>query len=263
MPVKITLLGTGEAFDPDRYNTAYLIEGQDFSIHVDAGYSVFDSLCKVLGGTKELLEKPDMIMVTHGHGDHTGSIARELMTMWEERAYKPNRRDIILAGGGANGNIPDRINMDYPGFWDRFEFEGPRVSFEYIYPHTGMKYNGLAISTASTKHSIPNNAYRFEGDGFSFAISGDGAMTPESRKLYEGVDLLFHEGFFADKSSDVHSSVDEVYYYAKSAGIKQVGIVHVGRYERLQKEKLREYISRSLDSGFLMFFPKDHQIIEV
>lgn len=265
MPVKVTLLGTGEALDPKRYNTSYLIEGDDFSIQVDAGYNVYDSLCHHLGGTRQLLTNPDMVLLTHSHGDHTASLSKELLAMWEEGYITGSKRDIIIAGeGNAVGHVPQRLDIDYPGFWRRIEEEGPHVEFEYAYPHTQLRHKGLSISSAPTRHSVPNYAFRFECDGHSFAISGDGAMTPESRKLFEEVEYLFHDGFYVGRPSDgSHASVDDVFDYAKSAGVKVVYIVHMSRYHREERDMLSHYTSRAEDNGFFMKFPDDHAVVEI
>lgn len=265
MPVKVTLLGTGEACDPQRYNTAYLIDGDDFSIQVDAGYNVYDSLCHHLGGTRQLLTRPDMVLLTHSHGDHTASLPKELIAMREEGYITGSKRNIIIAGqGGAIGYVPQRLDNDYPGFWRRIEEEGPHVEFEYSYPHTQLRHKGLTISSAPTKHSVPNYAYRFECDGHSFAISGDGAMTPESRRLFEGVDYLFHEGFYVGRpSDDVHASVDDVFDYAKSAGVRKVYIVHMSRHHCRDHHNFPHYRQRAQEEGFLMGFPEDNTAVYI
>ena len=265
MPVKVILLGTGEACDPDRHNTAYLIESGDFSIQVDAGYSVYDPLCQHLDGTRQLLTKPDMIMLTHKHGDHMASLPRELIAMWDEGRIAGSERDITITGeSDAVGYVPQRVDNDYPGFWRRMVEEGLHVEFNCNFPYSKLSRNGLSISSAPTSHSVPNRAFRFDGDGYSFAISGDGAMTPESRELFEGVNCLFHEGFYVGRpSDDVHASVDDVFEYAKSAGVRKVYIVHMSRHHRSEHEVLRGYTSRAKDNGFLMVFPYDNTTLKV
>jgi len=49
MELEITFLGTGSLEDYTRINTAYLIDFAGKTIQVDAGYNVFNSLCRNLG----------------------------------------------------------------------------------------------------------------------------------------------------------------------------------------------------------------------
>jgi len=66
---QITFIGTGEAFDPDRTNTSYLVENNGKSLLVDCGYDAPKSLARYLKNSgRGLLDVPDIVLITHEHG---------------------------------------------------------------------------------------------------------------------------------------------------------------------------------------------------
>lgn len=115
-----------------------------------------------------------------------------------------------------------------------------------------------------TKHSVENFAYCFKNDsGVRIAVSGDGALTSKSRELYKGVDLLVHEGFFVDKKSETHASITSILEYALNVRIPKVAIVHVNRDERKKISEIERIVFEAKEKGTEVFFPVDHQEIEL
>lgn len=72
--MKIKFIGTGGAFDPRYGNSAALLEIGNKTLLIDAGFTVYGRLME-LG----VWDKPDYILLTHLHNDHSGSLANILL----------------------------------------------------------------------------------------------------------------------------------------------------------------------------------------
>ena len=267
---KITFIGTGEAFDPHRVNASYLIENKGQSLLVDCGYDVPKALARYLRESgRGLLDVPDTVLLTHEHGDHCAGLPALLMPMWEELAgvasYNPSRKQRNIQIMAANPNLLDKfreqMELFYSGFFNKFSQAGLNVN---LMPLSGnFEYAGLKISSALTTHSTDNHAYRFDNlkTGKSFAISGDGAFSETSRKLYQGVDLLIHEGFqiTGEAFGGKHASAEQVVNYAIFNKTPSVAITHVHITERGKRSEIHELVEKASQAGVKLFFPEDHQ----
>lgn len=262
--MELTLLGTGEAFDSDRYNTSYLLKTSSESIMIDCGYDSSKSLRRVLKSRgRSFLDTPDNILFTHFHGDHFAGLSALLIPLWDDvRNSRQQRRLTILSPDKSlQERVEKRMSEDYPGLYEEFGKEGLCIDFRNIDPKED--YIGkLNVRGVLTNHSIENYAYRFEEDDLSFSISGDGALSNESRELYRGTDLLIHEGFFVDKASKTHASIQEVVDFAIAEKIPKVGIVHINQIERKEGQlKIQGIVKRAEEKEVEVFFPYDHQQI--
>lgn len=263
---KITFLGTGEAIDPDRTNTSYLIENQGRSIMVDCGYDSAKSLMRYLQKTGQSLEdSPDALLLTHEHGDHMAGIPLLLLAIWEETnriVGNKGQLEILSSNPELLNRVYDYVERDYKGFAERLKKEGPSPFFKQIDIKEGQFVQRLHVRAALTSHSVPNFAYRFmDMAGMEFAISGDGALTEESRKLFRRVGVLIHEGFYVHKSAENHASIEDVVNYAIGADIPRVYIVHVNREERKKSEEIEILKNRAILKGVELFLPNDHDSI--
>ncbi|MFH1310875.1 MAG: MBL fold metallo-hydrolase [Nanoarchaeota archaeon] len=270
---KITFVGTGEAFDPNRANTSYLIENKGKSIMIDCGYDSAKSLMRYLSNSKKsLVEYPSALLLTHEHGDHTSGIPALLVSIWEEvngvvgncRIGNKRKLEILSSNLELLEKIPYDVERYYSGFWDRFEIEGPQISKRKI-NLSGDEIYKFKIKSAQTNHIAVNFAYKFETPfGKSFAVSGDGALNDSTKELFRSVNFLFHEGFniLGSRGKD-HSSIEQVLDYAVQSGIPTVGIVHVNRQERAKTNEINQLIEKAKFAGINLFLPNDHQSIEI
>ena len=274
--MKITFLGTGEAFDPNRATTSYLIRtiaGQG-SIMVDCGYDAPKSLMRYLKKRGEnLADEPNSLLFTHLHGDHFGGLPALLVPMCEEingivgKDKKGLQRKLEIAS--PHPNLPDKIEeimeQQYKGIFSLFKKQGPNLLIRQINPE-GDTIQGVNIKAAQSCHSYPNYAYRFESPitGNSFVISGDGSLTTQTKDLFNGVDLLIHEGFNIIKPiRENHSSIKQIIDYAVSAKIPRVAIVHINRQERTKNISIADICYFAKDKGINLFLPEDHDYLLV
>lgn len=257
--MKLTFIGTGEAFDTDRANSSYLIEKSHNTTLVDSGYTAPQSLRRLLKEQgRSILEVPGNILLTHFHGDHFAGLSAFLIPLWDNVRETKSPRGLIIASADKNikGKVENRIKEDYPGLYEKFKSDGLNIDYKIINPE-GDSLGGLRVSAVVTSHSVQNYAYRFENGADSLAISGDGALSESSKQLYIGVDLLIHEGFFVDKQTLTHASIKDVADYAVSARIHRVAIVHVNQAERERKSEIEKIVKEAESKGVDIFFPDD------
>lgn len=263
---KITFIGTGEAFDPYRVNSSYLIKEGNKNLLVDCGFDVAKSLMRYLDKTdSSLIKSPNGVLFTHAHGDHSASLSGLLIPILEEvngivgKDKQGLERKIDIIGPSENvlNKLKVDVNEDYSEILGTFGKIGPDINWRKF--NSGEQIYGMGVECAKTSHSVENYAYKFTNqEGKSFAISGDGAMSEESQKLYKGVDLLIHEGFYITKDGgDNHSSVKQVVDYASANKIPEVYIIHVNREERRKIDEISEMKNFANRNGVNLQFPED------
>ncbi len=221
--MKVTFLGTGEAFDPELPNTSVVIESETATILVDCGYSVPQQYFKLIRDPNLI----DAFYLTHIHADHSFGIPALLMWMWEEGRTKPlklltkqNRVDLLLG-------FADR---GYPSASSRLTFPLEPVVLADAGP---TDWDGTTVRTATTLHGAENLAVRLEfAEGTSVMVSGDGEITPASAALFDQCSLVIHESYRIDDHTPGHSSVKEVLETAAARNPDQVALVHTCRKEK-------------------------------
>ncbi len=275
--MELTFLGTGEAgiFDTARGNYSCLIEDRGKSVMVDCGYKAGYSLgAHLVRKRQSILEVPNSLLFTHLHGDHFAGTSALILaigdgiTLYNEQNGSKKERHLTVASAheDVKERLVRRMSEDYPGLLEHFSEQGLKVEYKVLNQYSPLE--GMRINFAQTAHSVPNYAYRLfsEGDGKSLAISGDGALTEGSKALFQGVNLLVHEGFFLNKSSKTHASIEEVVQFAVTAQIPKVTIVHVNQAERNRGAKIGYLDTLIYDAkicGVDLFFPNDGDKITV
>ena len=222
--MKITFLGTGEAFDENHPNVSFLVEGKK-TILVDCGYSVPNQFWKT---NKQI----DAIYVSHFHCDHYFGIVPVLIRMVEEQRRNPL---IIIGPKGVEEKIKNLSGQGYKNIWEHM------FKINFIEAKQGKKIllGDFALTFARTKHQVENNAIRIQQGKKVLCYSGDGEITKESRKLFMNCGMLIHESQWLDKNDFQHSSLKDVLKLKKETKAKKVFIVHIHRKLR-KKVKVKE-----------------------
>lgn len=226
--MRVTFLGVGEAFDPTLPNTSTMLQADGQTLLVDCGFSAAQSFFHRVGDPHLL----DGIYLTHLHADHCFGLPGLLTWMHSEGRTKPLA---ILGPKERLESVGSLLDRGYPGVRAKMPF--PLVSAEFVFGGTAM-WGAWSLATAATVHAVPNHALRVtDGSGICVMISGDGEMTPESRHLAQGVDLLVHEAYRPTEYRSGHSTVQDVLALAQEAGAKQTALVHVERCMRAEVER--------------------------
>ncbi len=276
---ELIFLGTGEAFNPELGTTSYLIKSGKDSIMIDAGYKSPDQLMKLMSkddpSESYLKEHPSHLLVTHLHGDHIGGIARLIVPAWEMgrtkelKIYVPKEGlkfehpiygNLVDTTSGAH-SVESRLHLDYGKLADVME---QQFSRKYNFWKNEQMICDFIVTTAKTIHSVPNYALKFEyfgnvpSNNKKFAISGDGELTEDTKKLFEGVDLLVHEAFYVDNpEAKNHATAKQVVEYAIDKGIPEVKLVHINRHELKKKKEINSLINFAEKHNVRVDIPKE------
>lgn len=251
--MRIKVLGSGEAFDAaGNGNTAFVLYGRGIpTVLFDCGYQVPERLWSYPKLYKDL----DAIYFTHTHADHLLGIVPLLARYQEEGRTKALS---VFGSTGIKDHVYRLLKLGYPGTSKKLRF---KVLFKGLKSGQCFSFRHLKFSCARSDHSQLNLCVRVQDPhGKSFAISGDGNLTPASKKLYAGVDLLLHEAFWLNQEGKGHCSLETVREYAVSHDVKRVGLTHMSRLMRDRIEKNVEKI-RKRDKRF--FVAEAGQVIQL
>ena len=227
--MKLRVLGCGEAFDTGLGNNSCLLydgakgvpaqEKRFPTILFDCGYQIPERLWAL----PKLYRELDAVVLTHFHADHAFGLAPLLVRFAEEGRTEPLG---IFGPQGAVAFCGRLLDLAYPGIRKKLPFE---VEFCEFKSNDSVEWAGLTFSCARSAHSVLNLAVRVEGPGISFAVSGDGQLTPETCELYEGVKFLLHEIYTVQDSIETHCDLKSLTKFVARSRIERVGITHVSR----------------------------------
>ncbi len=235
--MKLTVVGTGEAFDSGLGNNAFLLHGaRTPTVLFDCGYQIPERLW-----ARNLHRKLDAVYLTHTHADHAFGLAPLLSRYWEEGRTRPLT---IVGHRGMRSYVTKVMDLAYPGLRALFPYA---IEFVAVRPNAATTWRGLQLRCARSEHSVTNLSVRIDGaSGRSFAVSGDGALNAATGALYRGVGILCHEVFRLRPPCPNHMSLAELRAYAKDSGIGRVVVSH---HSRSQKARIRRAVERIDEPG--------------
>ena len=238
-PVRLRFVGTGEALDPALPNTSLLYEGPR-TLLLDCGYAVPHALWRLTQDVDLL----DGVWLSHGHADHCFGLPALLLWMRLGGRERPLQ---ILGGPGSSARLQQVLELGYPGSYTPSKCYP--LEFVELEPHATHRFGPLELRIAASRHSIRNDALRIESPGLrSLMYSGDGAPTPATRALAEGVSILVHECFFAGASERPdkvakHGDLPGCLELARDAGVETLALLHFAA------EAKAEIRSRGFEGG--------------
>ena len=115
---------------------------------------------------------------------------------------------------------------------------------------------GVRPRIAPTRHSVTNLAVRISSDRGTFCYSGDGAITEEAFRLYNGADLLIHESYSFEQIA-IHADIQNVIDTARRQGVARVALTHIQRDLRRDLARVREVAEREQEVEVLIPEPGD------
>jgi ribonuclease BN (tRNA processing enzyme) len=223
----ILALGVGEAADADFPNSSVTVAEGGFRLLIDCGHSVPPVLWRTFADP----EAVDAVVFTHRHPDHCFGLVPALIRWADDGRRKPldlhvaadvrRHLELLFAAGGLD---PER-DLPFALTWRELEEEGSIGPFR--------------VTTAPTRHAVPNWALRLEAGGKVFAYSGDGRPTGQSEALFRGADLLFHEclSVHAVPSQPHHACLDQLAAFPQDLGVGSMRLYHVWASERAALER--------------------------
>ena len=226
------VLGCGEAFDNDLFNTSILLRTGAATFLLDCGYSIPARLWQAAPDPNEV----DLIYISHPHADHYFGLPAVLGRMWEDGRTK---KLTILTQPPVIEQIRVAMELGYRTLSSRFQFE---IEWLPAALDNRVAAHNTIFRFAETKHSVTNYAVRIENAGQSVCLSGDGMWTAASRELFRGADLVFHEAYLFDPSP-VHTDIPSLLSFAAEEQIRHLALVHVQRALRVQPSQLLSAIA--------------------
>jgi ribonuclease Z len=220
---QVRVVGSGEAFDVGRGNTSYLLSGAGCpTVLFDCGYQVPERLWD-----KGLHEGIEAICLTHLHADHSFGLVPLLVRYFEDGRSETLH---IFGPRGTERFVCKLLELGYPGVLKVLSFP---LEFHTLSPSAPMKFGAIKLSVAATVHSVLNYTIRVDlktaqGER-SFAVSGDGQITEQTKALVADVDCLFQEVYSEAPGIPIHADLETLSDWVVGTQIKRVVASHFGR----------------------------------
>jgi ribonuclease BN (tRNA processing enzyme) len=177
---------------------------------------------------------------------------------------EPRKKPITIMGPkGMEKSIRSLIEERHAGVFQKFGFD---VIFEEVEPYEEKRFGTLKLNFAPTVHgAVLNLAIKVSSGNKSVAYSGDGSITEDSKKMYDGVDLLVHEAYGITAEGLHHGTIPNLLNMMKEIKIGKIAFVHINRYERMEKmEEIKEFISsKGFKYGKNVLIPEDDYEIKI
>lgn len=220
--MKLTFLGTGEAFDRERYNTSILVE-DGVRILLDCGYSSVIPLLKAV-------ERPDLVFLSHFHPDHVAGLPRLIMQGRYERWKQPLR---VIGGRG----VVDKVNQLFEAMYHKNFLDDLPYLLIVIEVGSGevVPFGGISLRISAAKHMAESLAVRVSSRTGSVTYSGDTRYSEDLIDLARGTDLLIHDSYHGPMPPPKrsHASWAEAVDAARQAEAKQLALIHVKVADRV------------------------------
>jgi ribonuclease BN (tRNA processing enzyme) len=224
----IIFTGVGEALDASQPNTSILVmpdnRQQKGQILLDCGFTAAHQYFKL----NPIPEQPEVVWVSHFHGDHFLGVPLLILRFWEMNRRAPLT---IVGQQGIGGKISQAIELAYPGLQNRLEFS---LVYREIKPGPPQQINGFVWQTAFNDHSQPCLALRLTTGNRSLFYSGDGRPTPETLTLAKDCDIIIHEAYRFQEETPGHGSIKGCINFAQEAGAKRLALLHIQHADRQQ-----------------------------
>lgn len=196
--VKFNFLGRGSAFNKKENNNSCFYKKDGKMLLIDCGEDIFKTILKkdVLNGVKEIL-----IIITHMHSDHVGSLSSLLFYLKYKRGIIANvffpLKEVLLDFLEKNGNLKD---VEYK-FFDLDEnqfFDDIFIGYQSV-NHTGVieKVNDGVVVNGVIKNCRKEKVF----DSYLYTFLEGEDITVYSGDTYENIFQLFTDG---DEEDDPH-----------------------------------------------------------
>lgn len=196
--MRITALGTGDAFSAERYSSCLLVEEGDTRLLVDCPHPIRKILRESTAGRVDVGDI-DAVVLTHLHGDHASGVEGLL---WFCRFALQRRAKVIAHPAVAahlwpqlQGSMAELLHVDEdnrPHHRTRLQADDllEVVSLATDQP---LRFGPLQLACRLTIHHIPTTALVVRGPDGVFGYSADTAFDPALIAWLDQADVVVHE----------------------------------------------------------------------
>ncbi|SDB57424.1 Ribonuclease BN, tRNA processing enzyme [Desulfonatronum thiosulfatophilum] len=226
--MKVCFLGVGEAFDEHYPNASVLVsvneKNRERHVLLDCGFTAPAAF--YLHAPRGA--RPDVIWLSHFHGDHFLGLPLLLLRFHDEKRSNPLT---IVGQAGVRDLVSAAFDLAYPGFKNKIEYT---LEFVEVNQDTKMELSGFQWSFALNNHSAgaPCLSVRLDRMSASLVYSGDGQSTPQTHALAFRAGLLVHEAYGLEDNKPGHATVAQCIDFAIKAKVNQLALVHLNRMVR-------------------------------
>ncbi len=220
--MEVIFLGVGEACDERNPNTSLLIYQKDTCLLLDCGFSVAHEFFK----HEKDPNKPDIVWISHFHGDHFLGLPLLVLRLWEEGREKPL---YFIGQKGLSEKVTSAMKLAFPTLAEKISFD---YIFNEIHEDEKIEIKGISFQGAYTEHVQSNLAIKLICGEKSLYYSGDGPPSEKCYPLAGSCDLIVQETFLWDKDIYGHGNFLSAAQFARKVGAKRLAAVHMKRDER-------------------------------
>ena len=230
--MKITILGFSNGLDClDSSNTSMLVQTEQTSILIDVSSSPRQALLKAGVDSLSL----NAVLITHGHIDHIYAFPSLIHSMWLQNRTKP----LLVVGNEFALNVCKH-------FFSYFKLD-KKIKFKIEWEDTSIGQIGeVQISSFPLYHrpEVPVNGYTFVADNLKISYFPDSIATLPIPECAFNSDIFIHEAGGLDKDreeiNESHTTALQAAMMAKTAGAKELILVHIPEDLSVRKEMLIE-----------------------
>jgi len=227
--VKVTVVGSGTAsLRLRRRHSCTVVEAGGETLAFDLGFGA-------VGGMRRAGLDPaavDRVFFTHFHADHTVDVVPLLLSFRYGRRA-PRTAPLAIAG-------PEPFLRWWRSFtrgWGRLAFGGYPAEVSELPRESGtpLELPGGVLTWAPAEHRPESVAYRLEGGGKAFVLTGDTGYAASVVELARGADTVLIDCTFPDERPfPGHLTPSGVARIASEAGAGRVVLTHISpQAERL------------------------------
>ena len=184
--MRVTVLGSGDAFSGCGCNAGYMVDG---AMLVDCGAPAHALVRRVGLSVADLR----LVLLTHFHADHTFMLPQVLGS---RALAHPSDAELVVAGPVGTREYVERLLLDgYGGSIRAMLRQRARLTYASLQDGSDVTLAGYRVRAHAVVHSLgPSLAYAVsDADGAAAGFSGDSSLCAGLERVIDQADLMVCE----------------------------------------------------------------------